>query len=61
MIVKDLRKLLFECDDNLEIVIGCQGYLSKYNSDDEIRVKQSENAVYITDDCYYKEVSDYED
>lgn len=56
MIVKDLRRLLFECDDNLEVVIGCQGYLTEYNADDEIRVKQSGNAVYITDNCYYKEV-----
>lgn len=60
MTVKELRRLLFECNDDSEIVVGCQGYLTEYNADDEIRVKENGNAVYITDNCFYNEVSNYE-
>ena len=53
MKVKELRSLLFECDDNSEVFIGCQGYLTDHT--DDINVKQVGDAVYITDNCYCKE------
>ena len=60
MTVKELKEILLKCNDDSEIVIGCQGYLTEYNAYDEIRVKENGNAVYITDNCFYNEVSDYE-
>lgn len=56
MTVKELRKILFTMDDNAEIIIGCQGYLSEYNADEKLNVTETGNAVYITDSCFYPEV-----
>jgi len=58
MTVKELRKLLFDCDDNDEICLGVQGYLTEYNADNEIIVKRVGNTVFIVDNCYYPEMED---
>lgn len=58
MTVKELRKLLFDCDDENEICLGVQGYLTEYNADDEIIVKRVGNTAFIVDNCYYSEMED---
>lgn len=54
MTVKELRKLLFEMDDDAIIVIGCQGYIQA--ADEEIRATESNGKVFLTDTCYYEEI-----
>ena len=54
MTVKELRKLLFEMDDDAVVVIGCQGYLIE--EIEEIRATESNGKVFLTDTCYYEEI-----
>lgn len=56
--VKDLIKALSKMNEDAQIVVGCQGYLSEYNADDYIRVNEVGAAVYITDCCYYAEIQE---
>ncbi len=46
-----------KAEDN-RIVIGCQGYLSEYNSDDEVRIVSTPgtDTIVICDSCYYPDI-----
>ena len=43
--------------ENSTIYVGCQGYMTEYNSDDELYVDKIGNDLLIHDNCFYKEVN----
>lgn len=57
MTVKELRSILFECNDDDLVIVGCEGYTNDGDSDYGIKVieRKDEKQVLICDNCYYGE------
>ena len=50
MTVKDLIKKLEELPKDKKIFLGVEGY----TTNQDIRLLETENKIYITDSCYYE-------
>lgn len=48
-----LKNMMYLGGGEAKIYIGCQGYLTQGNSEDEIEINIDNGHVYITDKCYY--------
>ncbi|MBO4847258.1 MAG: hypothetical protein J5525_13315 [Lachnospiraceae bacterium] len=58
---KELIKIIKDNKaEDSRVIIGCQGYLSEYNADDDVRAIQipGTDSLIICDNCYYPEVDD---
>lgn len=52
MTVKELIKNLERMDEDSEVKIGVQGYVSN----GEVAAYETDNSVYVVDGCFYEEI-----
>ena len=57
MSVKELIEILKTMDQSAQVFVGCQGYCTSYNAEEEMRVQETNGAVFIADYCYYTQTS----